>query len=280
MAEQAGSSIGRYRLARRLGAGGMGSVWLADDTALGRQVALKAIGAMHGLSEDERGARITRARLEAEHAARLSHHPHVAGVLDILEHDGLPWIVMEYVPGAIDLGAVVQRSGPLDDAEVAQIGGAVLSALSAGHQVGIIHRDVKPANILLAPDQAGRPYGRVSLTDYGISLHTDSPRLTQGVIGTPGYLAPERIRGADPSPASDLFALGVTLYVASQGGTPFDSTEGPAAFVAPLLETPRPLDRAGAALASVIMGLLEKDPALRLTAERCERALADIAAGR
>ncbi|MGH4028978.1 ABC transporter substrate-binding protein [Actinomycetota bacterium Odt1-20B] len=275
-------SIGRYRLRRRLGSGGMGSVWLADDEALGRQAALKAIEVPHGLSEQERAERIARARVEAEHAARLSHHPHVASVLDVIEHDGLPWIVMEYVTGAADLESVVRESGPLPDAEVAGIGAAVLKALTAGHRLDILHRDVKPANILLAPDESGRPRGRITLTDYGISLRPSSglPRITQGIIGTPGFLAPERVRGAEPSATSDLFSLGVTLYYAATGRHPYHADDPAALFAAPLLQDPEPPGTAVPALGTVIMGLLDKDPVRRLSAERAEPVLSAVAAGR
>ncbi|MBR8641342.1 protein kinase [Streptomyces tuirus] len=259
----------------------MGSVWLADDEALGRQAALKAIEVPQGVGEEERAERIARARVEAEHAARLSHHPHVASVLDVIEHDGLPWIVMEYVTGAADLESVVRELGPLPDQEVARIGAAVLKALTAGHRIDILHRDVKPANILLAPDESGSPRGRITLTDYGISLRPSAglPRLTQGIIGTPGFLAPERVRGAEPSAASDLFSLGVTLYFAATGRRPFDAADPAAAFAAPVFQEPEPPTTAGPALAAVIMGLLEKDPLRRLAASRAEPVLTAVAAG-
>lgn len=172
---------GRYRLLRTLGAGGMGRVWLAYDAELACEVSMKEI-ALPDVPMDaaEHGQRVARARSEARHAARLRGHPHVVTVHDVVVHEGLPWIVMEYVPDAVDLQAVVRQSGPLSPARAARIGLAVLDALSAGHRIGILHRDVKPANILLAPDSSGDPYARVLLTDYGIALQPESrePRLT------------------------------------------------------------------------------------------------------
>ncbi len=206
---------GRYRLLRALGvggvggvrgtvgAGGAGRVWLAYDEELACEVVVKEISG-RGLRDvlgvrdvpggqgargvqggryagrrvgglGERAQRITRARGEARHAARLRGHPHVVTVHDVVIHDGVPWIVMEYVPDGVDLQAVLWRSGPLPPAQVARIGLAVLDALTAGHRVGILHRDVKPANILLAPDTSGDPYARVLLTGYGIALRPESP---------------------------------------------------------------------------------------------------------
>lgn len=218
---------GRYRLLRTLGAGGMGRVWLAYDEELACEVSLKEIS-LPEVPRDaaERAQRIARARSEARHTARPRGHPHVATVHDVVLREGLPWIVMEYVPDAIDLQAVVRQRGPLAPEPVARIGLAVLDALTAGHRIGILHRDVKPANILLAADASGDPYARVLLTDYGIALQPESrePRLTAtaGILGTPGYLAPERARGEPPTPAADMFSLGATLYAAVEGRGPFD----------------------------------------------------------
>ncbi|MDX2552799.1 serine/threonine-protein kinase [Streptomyces stelliscabiei] len=273
----------RYRLLRTLGAGGMGRVWLAYDEELACEVSMKEIS-LPDVPRDatESAQRIARARSEARHAARLRGHPHVATVHDVVLHEGLPWIVMEYVPDAIDLQAVVRQRGPLSPAQVARIGLAVLDALTAGHRIGILHRDVKPANILLAADASGDLYARVLLTDYGIALQPEShePRLTAtaGILGTPGYLAPERARGEPPTPAADLFSLGATLYAAVEGRGPFDRHGEYATLTALLGEEPTPPARAGD-LASVLHGLLIKDPVRRLSPEAVARGLERVTSG-
>ncbi|OQR66024.1 hypothetical protein B6E66_00195 [Streptomyces maremycinicus] len=276
---------GRYRVLRRLGAGGMGRVWLAYDQVLDCEVALKEIAVPVGVPEDQVGARVARARVEARHAARLRSHPHVATVYDVLEEDGLPWIVMGFVPGAKDLAQVVRDHGPLSPTDTARIGMAVLDALTAGHQAGILHRDVKPANILLTrPDaraSGGAAGGQILLTDYGISLEPDSgeTRLTttSGFIGTPGFLAPERARGMAPSPASDLFSLGATLYYAVEGSGPFDRPTPYETLSALLFEGPPPMTRA-ADLGPVLDALMAKDPAQRMRSDEAMRALAALSA--
>ncbi|MGW0841024.1 protein kinase domain-containing protein [Streptomyces sp. NPDC002787] len=271
----------RYRLLRTLGAGGMGRVWLAYDEELACEVSMKEISLPEvSMDAAEPAQRIARARSEARHAARLRGHPHVATVHDVVLHEGLPWIVMEYVPDAIDLQAVVRQRGPLPPEQVARIGLAVLDALTAGHRIGILHRDVKPANILLAADSSGDPYARVLLTDYGIALQPESrePRLTAtaGILGTPGYLAPERARGEPPTPAADLFSLGATLYAAVEGRGPFDRHGEYATLTALLGEEPTPPARAGE-LAPVLHGLLIKDPVRRLSPEAVARGLERVA---
>ncbi|MFE7761356.1 protein kinase [Streptomyces sp. NPDC057438] len=274
----------RYDLLRRLGSGGMGHVWLAYDRRLDCEVALKEV--VFGSADEaerERTVRVARARAEARHAAGLRAHPNVVTVHDVLEHDALPWIVMEYLPDALDLRALVDRHGALAPAECARIGLAVLDALTAGHQRGIMHRDVKPANILLAPDRAGTPYGRVLLTDYGISVQPDAQetRHTRShvLVGTAGYLAPERAQGGPPTAASDLFSLGCTLYRAVEGHGPFDRASDIAALTAIVLDEPRPMERAGA-LEAVLTAMLTKDPAHRITAAGAEAALTAIASPR
>ncbi|MFE1796286.1 protein kinase [Streptomyces sp. NPDC059517] len=285
---------GRYRLLRTLGAGGMGRVWLAYDEELACEVSMKEInlpdvpresGESEGEGEGQGSPgpaepgvqeRIARARSEARNAARLRGHPHVATVHDVLVHEGLPWIVMEFVPDAVDLQTVVRRAGPLTPVQTARIGLGVLDALTAGHRIGILHRDVKPANILLAPDASGDPYARVLLTDYGIALQPESrePRLTAtaGILGTPGYLSPERARGEPPTPAADMFSLGATLYATVEGRGPFDRHGEYATLTALLSEEPTPPERAGE-LAPVLHGLLVKDPVRRFSPEAVSRGL-------
>ncbi|MGW0819598.1 protein kinase domain-containing protein [Streptomyces viridiviolaceus] len=285
--EAAGRVIaGRYRLVRRLGAGGMGRVWQAYDQELACEVALKEIILPPHVPESEVGARIARARGEAQHAARLRNHPHVVTVYDIVESGGLPWIVMEFVPGATDLEAVVRERGPLLLADVARIGLAVLDALLEGHRLGVLHRDVKPANVLLtgAGPQSlhGAEGGRVLLTDYGIALEPSSgkPRLTAPaeIIGTVRFMAPERLRGETPTAASDLFSLGGTLYFALEGCGPFDRDCDGDMLSALLSESPAPPRRA-AELAPVFLGLLAKDPARRMGGDEAAELLASLAAG-
>ena len=271
---------GRYLLLNRLGTGGMGHVWLAHDQQLACEVALKEIVFRDPAEAGrQRAARVARARAEARNAAGLRGHPHVVTVHDVLEHEGLPWIVMEYVAGALDLRDLVTRRGPAAPAECARIGLAVLDALTAGHEQGIMHRDVKPANILLAPDRSGSPYARVLLTDYGISVQPDSaePRwtMTSMLVGTAGYLAPERAQGGPPTAAADLFSLGCTLYYAVEGCGPFDRDTDLAALTAVVLEEPRPPERAGA-LEPILAALLTKDPVHRATAEETQAALSAI----
>jgi serine/threonine protein kinase len=271
---------GRYVLVDQVGSGGMGHVWLAHDQRLDCEVALKEIR-FRDVPESgaEHESRIARARAEARHAAVLRGHPHVVTVHDVLEHEGLPWIVMEYVAGAEDLRDRLARHGPLAPDTCARIGIAVLDALTAGHERGIMHRDVKPANILLAPDRTGNPGARILLTDYGISVQPDSleTRWTQTsvLVGTAGYLAPERATGGPPTAAADLFSLGCTLYFGVEGHGPFDRDTDLAAITAVVLEEAPPPLRAGA-LRPVVEALLVKDPALRLSAEDTASALARI----
>ena len=271
---------GRYLLLRRLGSGGMGHVWLAHDQRLACEVALKEIVFRDPAEAgNEREARVARARAEARHAAGLRGHPHVVTVHDVLEHEGLPWIVMEYVTGAVDLRELVNRRGPLAPAECARVGLAVLDALTAGHERGVMHRDVKPANILLAPDRAGSPYGRVLLADYGISVQPDAGEtrytMASALVGTAGYLAPERASGGAPTPGADLFSLGCTLYFGVEGRGPFERDSHLAALTAVVMEDPLPPVRAGA-LEPVLRGLLAKDPELRMTPQEAEAGLSAL----
>ncbi|MDX3246865.1 serine/threonine-protein kinase, partial [Streptomyces sp. ME18-1-4] len=273
---------GRYRLMSRIGAGGMGRVWLAYDLQLACEVAVKEIVFAQDLPEPELAARVARARSEARMAARLRDHPHVATVHDVVEEDGLPWIVMAYVPGAKTLEETVRERGPLDAPEAARVGLAVLDALLEGHRLGILHRDVKPANILLTPPAHDTPrhqdHGQILLADYGIALKPDSrePRFTaaSGIVGTVGFLAPERARGAPPSPSSDLFSLGATLYFAVTGNGPFDRDSESSTLTALLFEDPAPPQHAGV-LTPVLTGLMVKNPEQRMDGEEAYRRLAE-----
>jgi serine/threonine protein kinase len=260
---------GRYRLGAVIGRGGMGAVWQARDELLNRDVAIKEIVWPARLDPAERETARRRAVREAQLAARLSH-PNVVGVYDILEEDGRPCIVMELVPFR-SLRDAVAEDGPMAPAEAAQVGLSVLAALRAVHGAGVVHRDVKPANILLGP------WGRVVLADFGIAKAADSPALTASgvLLGSPSYLAPERAHGGHADAAADLWALGASLYAAVEGRPPFERDSMIASLTAVVADEPEPAPRAGP-LWPVIEGLLRKDPAARLDAAGAERLLRRI----
>ncbi|GAA2483662.1 serine/threonine-protein kinase [Actinocorallia cavernae] len=262
---------GRYRLTARLGRGGMGTVWRARDETVDREVAVKEPRIPDHLPERERANAFERMRREARAAARLDH-PAVVNVYDVAVVDGRPWLVMELVHGRT-LGDVLDE-GTLDAREAARVGLEVLGALEAAHAAGVLHRDVKPDNVLL-----GR-HGRVVLTDFGIARIEGDTRLTDtgGFVGSPEYVAPERVLGQLPGPASDLWSLGVLLYTATEGVSPFRRSNTPATLQSVLNATPAPPTAAGGPLAEVIDGLLHKDPARRPSARRV-RALLTEAAG-
>ena len=264
---------GRYALGQMLGKGGMGTVWLATDQILERQVALKEITFSIHVTEEERAVLRERTMREARAAARLEH-PHVATVYDVVEEAGKPWLVMKHI-AARSLQEVLEEQGPLPPRAVARIGLDVLDALEAAHEIGIVHRDVKPANVLVTSD------GRACLTDFGIATSTgDSSLTTQGaLIGSPSYMAPERAHGEEPRPPVDLWSLGATLYAAVEGRPPFDRGEAMATLMSVVSEHPAPMLRAGA-LEPVLLLLLTKDPAGRATAATVRPRLQAIAAGR
>ncbi|WP_031171708.1 serine/threonine-protein kinase [Streptomyces durhamensis] len=261
---------GRYRLLGKLGHGGMGTVWRAKDETVDREVAVKEPHVPDHLPERERANAFERMRREARAAARLDH-PAVVNVHDVAVVDGRPWIVMELVHGRT-LGDVLQE-GTLGAREAARIGLQVLGALEAAHAAGVLHRDVKPDNVLL-----GR-HDRVVLTDFGIARIEGDTRLTDtgGFVGSPEYVAPERVLGQRPGPASDLWSLGVLLYAATEGVSPFRRSNTPATLQSVLNSTPAAPAAASGPLAEVIDGLLRKDPAQRPPADRV-RALLEEAA--
>ncbi|SOE07267.1 Protein kinase domain-containing protein [Streptomyces sp. Ag109_G2-15] len=206
---------GRYRLTERIGRGGMGTVWRAEDEVLARQVALKQLHAQPHLSGGEPATLYERSRREARSTARVVH-PNVVLVHDVVDDDGRPCIVMEYVP-APTLADLLKGGGAVLPKEAARIGLGMIAALRAAHAAGVLHRDVKPGNVLLGA------VGRVVLTDFGIALTAGTSTLTQTgeMVGSIDYMAPERVRGRTPGPASDLWALGATLYQAVEGRPPF-----------------------------------------------------------
>ncbi|MFE2157984.1 protein kinase [Streptomyces lydicus] len=250
---------GRYRLAEELGAGGFGRVWKAHDQTLRTDVAVKELWLPPAMAAAERSERLQRARREALNAVKLRDHPHIVSVYDVVIEDDAPWIVMQLVVGR-SLQEHLGRRGPLPPDTAAKIATALLKALGAMHAAGIVHRDLKPANVMLADD------GDVLLTDFGIAVSRTDPRLTASgaVIGSVGYLAPERARGENGRAASDLFSLGATLYEAVEGVAPFSRDTPAGSLHAVVYEEVAPLRRAGR-LAPLITGLLAKDPDERLT---------------
>ncbi|MEU1555515.1 serine/threonine-protein kinase [Streptomyces scabiei] len=282
---------GRYRLTEQIGRGGMGTVWRAGDEVLGRQVAVKRLHVQPHLSPDDLVTLYERTRREARSAARIAH-PNVIVVHDVVDDrvdgqgdggqgafaggtgDGPPCIVMEYVP-APTLADLLTGGRTLPPEEAARIGLGMVAALRAAHAAGVLHRDVKPGNVLLAAE------GRIVLTDFGIAMTADASTLTKTgeMVGSIHYMAPERIRGHKPGPASDLWALGATLYQAVEGRPPFRRLTAMEAAYAIAVDPLEPLKRGGT-LAPLIEALLAKDPADRPTVEQTERALRAAVSGR
>ncbi|MEV0263964.1 serine/threonine-protein kinase [Streptomyces sp. NPDC050617] len=268
---------GRFELADRLGSGGMGMVWRARDLALHRDVALKEVRPPDpSLAEnDPAAARALRGRVlrEARALARLDH-PNVVTIHHIVDEGegSYPWIVMELVPGSSLQDRLAP--GPLPPAEAARIGRGVLAALRAAHAAGIHHRDVKPANVLLRTD------GRPVLTDFGIAAIRDATSLTAtgALIGSPDYIAPERLRGHEGDPASDLWSLGMLLYVAVEGRHPLRKASTLATLAA-ILDEPVPEPERAGALTPVLKALLTRDTAARPDAAALDRMLAAAEAG-
>jgi eukaryotic-like serine/threonine-protein kinase len=268
----------RYRLDERIGAGAMGAVWRATDELLNRTVAVKELlaaaapptAAGNDALEESR-QRILR---EGRIGARLQH-AHVISMFDVVVHEDRPWLVMEYLPSQ-SLAQVLGAKGPLPPLEVADIGRQVADGLAAAHVAGVVHRDVKPGNVLIAED------GLVKLTDFGVSRAVDDVQLTRtGLIaGTPAFISPEVARGLDPTAASDVFALGATLYCAIEGTPPFGLDDNAYALLHKVAtEKVRP-PREGGPVVDVIMLLLSREPGDRPSAAQARDALAAVAAGR
>lgn len=264
---------GRYRLGEVLGRGGMGKVWRAHDEVLHRTVAVKELTAGLYVAEADRLVLHARTQKEARAAARITH-PGVVTVHDVIEYDNRPWIVMQYVDGP-SLADAAKENGEMAPREAARIGLHVLSALRAAHSAGVLHRDVKPGNVLLARD------GQVLLTDFGIAaIEGDSTITRTGeLVGSIDYLAPERVRGGDPGPSSDLWSLGATLYTAVEGRSPFRRTSPISTMQAVVTDEPPAPANAGP-LTPVITALLRKDPEDRPSAAETERMLLDAMEGR
>ncbi|MER5912777.1 serine/threonine-protein kinase [Streptomyces sp. NPDC001982] len=265
-AERAGASrqdrsgrllAGRYRLGAVLGRGGMGTVWRAEDETLGRTVAVKELRFPSSIDEDEKRRLITRTLREAKAIARIRNNSAVT-VYDVVDEDDRPWIVMELVEGK-SLAEAIREDGLLEPKRAAEVGLAVLDVLRSAHREGILHRDVKPSNVLIAED------GRVVLTDFGIAQVEGDPSITSTgmLVGAPSYISPERARGHKPGPAADLWSLGGLLYASVEGMPPYDEGSAIATLTAVMTEPLEEPKNAGP-LRDVIYGLLDKDPERRL----------------
>ncbi|GAB3154536.1 serine/threonine-protein kinase [Micromonospora sonneratiae] len=260
----------RYRLLHQVGSGGMGRVWLARDEMLHRDVAVKELRPPDWLTESERDELNLATLREARTAARLSH-PNVVQIYDVVHADDKSWIVMEYVRSR-SLHQVVTSTGPLPPRRTAEIGLAVLAALRAAHSAGVLHRDVKPHNVLVADD------GRVVLTDFGLAKFDGGDGATTRpglVLGSPQYVAPERAADGSSSVQSDLWSLGATLYTAVEGRAPYARPTAMATLTALATEGPDPMRLAGP-LRPVLAGLLHRDPRRRLATGQVERLLREV----
>ncbi|KOG31541.1 serine/threonine-protein kinase [Streptomyces resistomycificus] len=248
---------GRYRLGGVLGRGGMGTVWRAEDETLGRTVAVKELRFPSNIDEDEKRRLITRTLREAKAIARIRNNSAVT-VFDVVDEDDRPWIVMELVEGK-SLAEVIREDGLLEPRRAAEVGLAILDVLRSAHREGILHRDVKPSNVLISED------GRVVLTDFGIAQVEGDPSITSTgmLVGAPSYISPERARGHKPGPAADLWSLGGLLYASVEGAPPYDKGSAIATLTAVMTESLEEPKNAGP-LKDVIYGLLTKDPAKRL----------------
>ncbi|MFF4101103.1 protein kinase [Streptomyces sp. NPDC001903] len=259
----------RYRLREVLGKGGMGTVWRAEDETLGRTVAVKELRFSTGVDEDEKRRLITRTLREAKAIARIRSGGAVT-VFDVVDEDARPWIVMELIEGP-SLAEFIRENGPLTPHRAAEVGLAVLDVLRAAHGQGILHRDVKPSNVLIART------GRVVLTDFGIAQVEGDPSVTSTgmLVGAPSYISPERARGQKPGPPADMWSLGGLLYAAVEGVPPYDKGSALATLTAVMTEPVEPPKNAGP-LTEVIYGLLAKDPARRLDDDRARAMLTAV----
>jgi eukaryotic-like serine/threonine-protein kinase len=259
----------------------MGVVWRGRDLLLDRDVAVKEVVLTPALDEEERANACQRTLREARTAARLSHRG-VVTVYDVAEEDGRPWIVMELVPSR-SLESVLASDGPLTPQRAGRIGQQLLAALAAAHAAGVLHRDVKPSNVLIASEMISdtEPDARderAVLTDFGIAQFAGDPRLTQTgmVMGSPGFTAPERIRGGVATPASDLWSLGATIYAAVEGRGPYEQRGGPITTMTAIINEDAPVAPSAGALGPVIAALLRRTPSARPTAAAAAKIFADV----
>ncbi len=274
MTEQDRLIAGRYRLGETAGVGAMGIVWRARDERLRRTVAVKQLLPRPGFDQPLTEYARLRAMREARIAARLQH-PNVVTVFDVVEEDGQPWLIMEYVPSR-SLALVLREYGPMKPYQVAEVGAQAAAGLVAAHAVGVVHRDVKPGNVLLGDD------GTVKITDFGISRSLDDAVATANglITGTPAYLSPEVARGMTPEPPSDVFALGSTLYAAVQGTPPFGLSENQLSLLNAVAIGNFSPPSNGGPLTPVLMRMLQRDPGDRPTMREAQAELADLAAQR
>jgi eukaryotic-like serine/threonine-protein kinase len=246
---------GRYTVRTAIGQGGMGTVWLCRDEKLARDVAVKQVGLLPGESVTD----AARAFREARTSAALSHH-NVVSVFDVVEESDRIWLVMEYLPSRT-LAEMIRDEGRLDPDQVASIGAQVADGLVAAHAAGMIHRDVKPGNILVTAD------GVAKISDFGIARTEGDPALTSSdlVTGTPTYFSPELATGADPSPAADVWALGATLYAAVEGTPPYPPQANPVAMLSTIVQEQPPRPRHAGELATPLSRMLDRNPSTRWT---------------
>jgi eukaryotic-like serine/threonine-protein kinase len=258
-----GTVAGRYRVLREVGRGGMGAVWLCEDERLGRHVAVKQVGHVTG----ETAPDVARAMREARSSAPLNH-PNVVAIYDAIDEGDHIWLVMEYVEGRT-LAQIIAEDGPIPAEQVAQIGAQVADGLAAAHDRGTVHRDIKPSNILVGPE------GRAKISDFGISRTVGEETLTQSgmLSGTPSYLSPEIARGEDPSPASDVWALGATLFAAVEGRPPYPSQPNPLATLQNIVSEPVPRPERAGVITEPIVRMMDPDPQSRWAVADAAHAL-------
>ncbi|MGI8434522.1 MAG: protein kinase domain-containing protein [Nocardioidaceae bacterium] len=261
------SIAGRYRVVRPVGRGGMGTVWLCTDEVLHRDVAVKQVGSFPGEDPSDTARALREARL----AAALNHK-NATAIYDVVEHDGSTWLVMEYFPSQT-LSQLIKQEGRLPPSRAAHLGAQVAAALSAAHALGIVHRDIKPGNILVGADDAAK------ISDFGIARGQQDLRLTQTgmVTGTPAFFSPELARGEEPTFESDVWALGITLHTAVEGEPPYRADTNPLAVLAAIVHEPLPAPVHAGPLRGALAGMLDPDPNRRMTMSQAATALEDVA---
>ncbi|MEU6130266.1 protein kinase [Saccharopolyspora sp. NPDC047091] len=255
----------RYRLEQRIGGGAMGIVWAGTDELLRRPVAVKEVLLPRGMPEGEAAELRERALREAR-AIALVTHPNVVTLYDVARHEGEPFVVMELVPSQ-SLAAVLAEHGALADPQLALVADGVAAALDAAHRAGIVHRDVKPGNVLIGDD------GRIKLSDFGISRNVSEHTITSTgiMLGTPAFIAPEIASGEAVTDAADLWGLGATLFAASEGAAPYGANDDPLATITSVVRGPVPAPHRPGPIGEIIAGLMVKDPAQRMTTQEVRR---------